>query len=83
MQTGSAVLLVAGAADAGQLHPGFEIEELGDTPLLQVMAVMVEDPDRAASLLKHEGVACRRDASGAVLVQPQDASGVCLELVPG
>ena len=82
VQTGSAVLLVADAADAGQLHPGFDIEEPGAVPLLQVMAVMVEDPDRTADLLKRQGVAHRRDASGAVLVQPEDATGVRLELVP-
>jgi len=82
VQTGSAVLLVAGAADAAQLHPGFDIEEPGEAPLLEVMAVMVDDPDRAAALLKRQGVAHRRDASGAVLVQPEDATGVRLELVP-
>lgn len=82
VQTGTAVLLVAGEADAGQLHPGFDIESPGETPLLQVMAVMVDDPDRAAAFLKLQGVPHRRDAARAVLVQPEEASGVRLELVP-
>lgn len=82
VQTGTAVLLVAGEAEAGQLHPGFDLESPEDTPLLQVMAVMVDDPDRAAAFLKLQGVPHRRDASRAVLIQPEDATGVCLELVP-
>ena len=83
VQTGTAVLLVAGEGDAGQLHPGFDIEAPGETPLLQVMAILVDDPDRAASFLKLQGVPHRRDSSGAVLVQPEHATGVRLELVPG
>jgi catechol 2,3-dioxygenase-like lactoylglutathione lyase family enzyme len=82
VQTGTAVLLVAGEGDAGQLHPGFDIEAPDDMPLLQVMAVMVDDPDRAAAFLELQGVPYRRDAARAVLVQPENATGVCLELVP-
>ena len=82
VQTGTAVLLVAGEAEAAHLHPGFDIELSGDAPELRVMAVMVDDPDRAAAFLKLQGVPHRRDAGRAVLVQPEDATGVCLELVP-
>lgn len=83
VQTGTAVLLVAGEGDAGQLHPGFDIEAPAEAPVLQVMAVMVDDPDRASSFLALQGIPHRRDAAGAVLVQPEHANGVCLELVPG
>jgi hypothetical protein len=83
VQTGTAVILVTSEDDAAQLHPGFDIEPPGAAPLLQAMAVMVDDPDRAAAFLKLQGVAHRRDAAGAVLVRPEDATGVRLELVPG
>lgn len=83
VQTGSAVLLIAGEDDAAQLHPGFDIGPAGDTPRLQVMAIMVDDPDRAAAFLDLQGVPYRRDAARSVLVQPEEATGVCLELVPG
>lgn len=83
VHTGSAVLLIAGAEDAAHLHPGFDIEAPGAAPLLEVMAVMVDDPDRAARFLGLQGVPFRRDGSGAVLVAPEHATGVRLELVPG
>ncbi|HMR30360.1 MAG TPA: VOC family protein [Geminicoccaceae bacterium] len=83
VQTGTAVLLVADEGDAGQLHPGFEFQLRDEAARPMVMAIMVDDPDRAASFLKLQGIPHRRDSSGAVLVQPEHATGVCLELVPG
>lgn len=82
VHTGSAVLLLAGPDDAQHLHPGFAIEAPGDAPLLQVLAVRVRDPDAAAALLSRRDVPHRRDAAGTVLVPPEQASGVALELVP-
>jgi hypothetical protein len=81
VHTGSAVLLVAGLDDAQHLHPGFAIESPGDVPLLQVLGVRVRDPDAAAGLLRRREVPHRRDAAGAVLVEPEHATGVALELV--
>jgi hypothetical protein len=81
VHTGSAVLLVADLDDVRQLHPGFEIEPPGDVPRLQVLAVRVRDPDAAADLLGRHEVPHRRDAAGAVLVPPEHATGVALELV--
>ncbi len=81
VHTGSAVLLLAGPDDAQHLHPGFAIDRPGDVPLLQVLAVRVRDPDATADLLHRHEVPYRRDAAGAVLVAPEHATGVALELV--
>ena len=83
VQTGTAVILIADAAEAATLHPGFSIETPGTEPLLEVVAIMVEDPDRAAAHLARQAIPCSRDRNGAVLVQPEHATGVRLELVPG
>jgi len=83
VHSGSTVILIAGLNDAEQLHPAFAIEAPGETPLLEVMSIKVEDPDRAAHYLAAQGVPYSRDAGRAVLVQPEHATGVRLELVPG
>jgi hypothetical protein len=82
VHTGTAVILIAGPEDAAQLHPGLAVDA-GPEPRLEVMAVMVDDADRAARFLQLQGVPFRRDRSGAVLVAPEHATGVSLELVPG
>ncbi|HET6469470.1 MAG TPA: VOC family protein [Geminicoccaceae bacterium] len=81
VHAGGTVLLLATPDDAELLHPGFPLTEPDDGPLLQVLAVKVEDPERAATFLSRQGVAFGRDAAGGVLVQPAEANGVCLELV--
>lgn len=78
---GSAVLLIARPEDAQHLHPAFAIEPAAEVPLCQVLAVRVSDPDRAARFLQLQGVPFSRDAGRAVLVQPEHATGVRLELV--
>ena len=55
VQTGTAVMLIADAAEAATLHPGFRIETPRTEPLLEVMAIMVDDPDRAAGPLARQG----------------------------
>jgi hypothetical protein len=80
VHAGGTVILIATADDAELLHPEFDLEPDDDRPALKVLAVKVQDPDRVATFLGLQGIPFARDAAGSVLVQPEEANGVCLEL---
>jgi hypothetical protein len=79
VHTGGAVLLIATPDDAELLHPGLALADPGAAPMLQVLAIRVARPDRAAAFLARQGIPFARDAAGGVLVQAEHATGVCLE----
>lgn len=62
-------------------HPGAPLLRADDHPAL--LALRVADPDVTAVLLRNNGVAHVRTASGGVLVPPTETCGVALEFVRG
>lgn len=67
--------------DLGQLHPETEDEDFPPPPALVAMTLRVEDTDAAAAVLKDAGVPFDRDSRGKVVVYPDQACGVMIELV--
>lgn len=82
VQTGSAVVLIAPPEDAALIHPGLDPGD-GAVPRLLVLTVTVRDPARAAAFLDLQGVPYLRRRDGGLLVAPEHAGGVALELVRG
>ena len=81
--TGHGVMLVAPPEDAMLLHPQLELPAYIAEPLPIAMTLEVADPKRAASFLRLQGVRFERGPSGDLLVPPDEAGGVALELVSG
>lgn len=83
VHAGGGVILVAPPEDVELMHPMVRLPEPVPLPRLVALDVRVADPDRAAAFLAAQGVAFRRAPNGDVLVRPEEAHGVALELVGG
>jgi catechol 2,3-dioxygenase-like lactoylglutathione lyase family enzyme len=66
--------------DIGQLHPEAEEEELPPAPALVALTLRIKDAEAAARTLKTAGIAYERDRQGKVVIAPEDACGVLIEL---
>jgi hypothetical protein len=77
---GHGVVLIAPPEDAMLMHPAAAIPDSVPMPQVRVVTLEVEDPDRAAALLRGEGVPFVEAREGA-FVPPERAHGVALELV--
>lgn len=80
--TGHGVVMVASEDDLDMLHPELEPLTPGTGPVVAVLSLVVDDPDRTAAWLTDSGVPFGRDKAGAVGVAPRDARGVMLEFLP-
>ena len=66
--------------DLGQMHPEAEDEEFPPPPILAALTLRISDAEAAAQALKVAGIAFERDRQGKVVVYPEDACGVLIEL---
>ena len=76
------VILIAPPEDAVLMHPAAAIEGSVPRPELRVATIEVADAERAAALLRQQGVPFRRTREGA-LIPPGEAHGLAIELVGG
>lgn len=67
--------------DLGQMHPEAEDLETPPAPTLVALTLQVKDSAAAAAVLKAAGIAYDRDPQGKIVVAPEDACGVLIELV--
>jgi catechol 2,3-dioxygenase-like lactoylglutathione lyase family enzyme len=82
--TGHGVILLAPPEDAMLMHPLAELPDRVPEPRLVALAVTVADPERAAAFLRLQDVPFERAPNGGdVLVPPEAAHGVALELSTG
>lgn len=83
IQTGTAPILIATPEDAAMLHPGFaSLPETAPEPILAAMEITVADPEATARFLEIQGVPHSHELGGAVLVEPEAATGVALAFTP-
>lgn len=66
--------------DLGQLHPEAEDEDFAAAPALAALTLRIRDAEAAASALKAAGIPFDRDRQGKVVIYPEDACGVLIEL---
>jgi len=66
--------------DLGQMHPEAEDEEFPHAPALVALTLRIKDAEAAAQALKAAGIAFERDRQGKVVIYPEDACGVLIEL---
>ncbi|EME68671.1 hypothetical protein H261_17268 [Paramagnetospirillum caucaseum] len=66
--------------DLGQMHPEAEDEEFPPAPALVALTLRIKNADTAAKALKAAGIPHERDRQGKVMVAPEDACGVLIEL---
>lgn len=66
--------------DLGQMHPEAEDEEFPAAPALVALTLRIRSAEAAAGALKAAGIAYERDRQGKVVVYPEDACGVLIEL---
>lgn len=66
--------------DLGLLHPEAEDEGFPPAPALVALTLRVKDAGIAAQALKTAGIPYDRDRQGKVVIAPEDACGVLIEL---
>lgn len=66
--------------DLGQMHPEAEDQDFPPAPALVALTLRVASADAAARALSQNGIAFDRDRQGKVVVHPEDACGILLEL---
>jgi len=66
--------------DLGQMHPEAEDEDFPPAPALVALTLRIKSADTAARALKAAGIAYERDRQGKVVVYPEDACGLLIEL---
>jgi catechol 2,3-dioxygenase-like lactoylglutathione lyase family enzyme len=66
--------------DLGQMHPEAEDLDFPPAPALVALTLQVASADDAARVLSQNGIAFDRDRQGKVVVYPEDACGILLEL---
>lgn len=67
--------------ELGQLHPEAEDEVFPPAPALVALTLRVASLDAAAAVLKAQDIAFDRDRGGKLVVYPEQACGVLIELV--
>lgn len=83
VHTGRGLIYLTRPDELTQLHPDAELDELPPAPALVALAVKVADTDRAAAVLKTNGVAFSRDREGTIRIPPSEACGVFVEMIGG
>jgi catechol 2,3-dioxygenase-like lactoylglutathione lyase family enzyme len=81
VHTGRGLVFLTRPDDLTQLHPEAELDETPPAPALVAMALQVADTDRAAALLRANGVEFSRDTEGTIRIPPSEACGVFVEFV--
>lgn len=81
VHTGRGLIFLSRPDDLTQLHPEAELEEPPPAPALVALALQVADTDRAASILKANGIQFSRDAEGTIRIPPSEACGIFLEMI--
>lgn len=81
VHAGRGLIFLTRPDDLTQLHPEAELDDTPPPPALVAMALMVADTDRAAALLKRNGVEFSRDTEGTIRIPPSEACGVFVELM--
>lgn len=79
VHTGHGVLLIATPDDLDMLHPELKADVATDQPSLAVLNLRVRDLDGTARWLEQTNIPFQREASGAIGVGAEHASGVMLE----
>jgi catechol 2,3-dioxygenase-like lactoylglutathione lyase family enzyme len=67
--------------DLEQLHPEAEGEDFPPAPMLVALTLRVRSTDDAARALKAAGIPHDRDRQGKIVVHPEDACGLLIELL--
>lgn len=80
---GNGLIYLSQPDELTQLHPDAELDELPPAPALVALALRVADTDRAAAVLKANGVAFSRDKEGTIRIPPSETCGVFLEMIKG
>lgn len=83
VHTGRGLIFLSRPDDLTQLHPEAELDEAPPAPALVALALQVADTDRAAGILKANGIQFSRDAEGTIRIPPSEACGVFLEMIGG
>lgn len=83
VHTGRGLVYLTNPEELTQLHPEAELDELPPAPAMVALAVLVVDTDRAAAVLKANGVEFSRDKEGTIRIPPSEACGVFVEMVKG
>ncbi|MBX9634263.1 MAG: VOC family protein [Magnetospirillum sp.] len=83
VHTGRGLIYLTRPDELTQLHPDAELDELPPAPALVALALLVVDTDRAAAVLKANGVEFSRDKEGTIRIPPSEACGVFVEMVKG
>lgn len=83
VHTGRGLIYLTRPEELTQLHPEAELDELPPAPALVALAIRVADTDRAAAVLKTNGVEFSRDREGTVRIPPSEACGVFIEMMGG
>lgn len=83
VHTGRGLIYLTRPDELTQLHPEAELDELPPAPALVALAIRVADTDRAAAVLKANGVDFSRDREGTIRIPPSEACGVFIEMVGG
>jgi catechol 2,3-dioxygenase-like lactoylglutathione lyase family enzyme len=81
VHTGRGVILFATPDDLDMLHPQLQSELDTDQAALAVLSVRVRDLETTADWLDQAGIPFKREASGAIGVGAEHASGVMLEFM--
>jgi catechol 2,3-dioxygenase-like lactoylglutathione lyase family enzyme len=83
VHTGRGLIYLTRPDELTQLHPEAELDELPPSPALVALAVRVADTDKAAAVLRANGVDFSRDKEGTIRIPPSEACGVFVEMVKG
>lgn len=81
VHTGRGLIYLTRPEELTQLHPEAELDELPPPPALVALAIRVADTDRAAAVLKANGVDFSRDREGTLRIPPSEACGVFIEMI--
>jgi catechol 2,3-dioxygenase-like lactoylglutathione lyase family enzyme len=81
IQTGTAPVILCSPQDALLLHPDWEPSAGAGPTLHQILEIGVTDLEETARFLALQHVSCRRGQAGALLVEPESATGVDLAFV--
>ncbi len=83
VHTGRGLIYLTRPDELTQLHPEAELDELPPPPALVALAVRVADTDRAAEVLRANGIDFSRDREGTLRIPPSEALGVFIEMIGG
>lgn len=83
VHSGRGLVYLTRPEELTQLHPEAELDELPPAPALVALAIRVADTDRAAAVLKANGVEFSRDREGTLRIPPSEACGVFIEMIGG